>query len=39
MIDHVGEQLAGRGLGLHALQQLTAGRAQELDLDERESAC
>ena len=34
MIDHVGEQLAGRGLGLHALQQLVAGRAQELDLDE-----
>ena len=34
MIDHVGEQLAGRGLGLHALQQLIARRAQELDLDE-----
>ena len=34
MVDHVGEQLAGRGLGLHALQQLIARRAQELDLDE-----
>ena len=34
MVDHVGEQLAGRRLGLHALQQLIARRAQELDLDE-----
>ena len=37
MIDHVGEQLAGRGLGLHALEQLIARRAQELDLHERKA--
>ena len=34
MVDHVGEKFARRGLGLHALQQLIARRAQELDLDE-----
>ena len=37
MIDHIGEQLAGRGFGLHARDQLAARRAQELDLDERKA--
>jgi hypothetical protein len=32
MVDHVGEKLSGRRLGFHALQQLIARRAQELDL-------
>ncbi len=37
MIDDVGEQLSGGGLGLDALKQLVAWRAQELDLDERKA--
>jgi hypothetical protein len=37
MIDDVGEQLAGRGLGLDAGDQLTARRAHHLDLHEREA--
>ena len=37
MIDHVGEQLARRRFGLHALEQLIARRAQKLDLHERKA--
>ena len=37
MIDHIREQLAGRRFGLHALEQLIARRAEELDLDERKA--
>ena len=33
MIDHVGDQLAGRGLGLDAGDELAAGSAHHLDLD------
>ena len=33
MIDNVGDQLAGGGLGLDAGDQLAAGRAHHLDLD------
>ena len=37
MIDHVGDQLAGRGFGLDAGDQLAARRAHHLDLDLREA--
>ena len=37
MIDDVGEQLVGRGLGLDAGDQLAARRAHHLDLHEREA--
>ena len=33
MIDHVGDQFAGRSLGLHARDELAARRAHHLDLD------
>ena len=33
MIDHVGDQLAGGGLGLDAGDELAARRAHHLDLD------
>ena len=37
MVDDVGAQLAGRGFRLHARDELPAGRAQQLHLDEREA--
>ena len=37
MIDHVGDQLAGRGLGLDAGDELAARRPHHLDLDLREA--
>ena len=37
MIDHVGDQLAGRGLGLDAGDELAARRAYHLDPDLREA--
>ena len=37
MIDDVGDQLAGRGLGFHAGDELAARRAHHLDLDLRKT--
>ena len=37
VVDHVGRELAGGGLGLDAGDELAAGRAHHLDLDLREA--
>ena len=37
MIDHVGDQLAGRGLGLDSGDELAARRPHHLDLDLRKA--
>jgi len=37
MIEHIGAQLAGCGLGLHARDELAARRAQQLNLHKRKA--